>query len=258
MEEDLKGSMWSIKQDYHASGAIAVWEKDGTPVLVAHTGRYPQAVADDGRSTRYVPHVLISIGGCSIDGVQFFSGVTVHAVGPWQGGRRRELVVFSAPADGGSRLDTTPDQWVAMGGSKIVDAVGVLASIGETFGAADAIVARAWSYQSPLSRGEYEAACDSLGVQALPDSECLGYGVKYGEFSFPEYAAEVVAKMYLAQLRLAQVEAERVAADNPTRLVQPAATRHIERSGQLWEACERCGAEPVYMPLHLCKSCWPK
>lgn len=29
-------------------------------------------------------------------------------------------------------------------------------------------------------------------------------------------------------------------------------------TGQLWEGCERCGQEPCYMPLHLCKNCWPK
>ena len=28
--------------------------------------------------------------------------------------------------------------------------------------------------------------------------------------------------------------------------------------GQLWEECERCGEEPVYMPLMLCAKCWPK
>ena len=31
-----------------------------------------------------------------------------------------------------------------------------------------------------------------------------------------------------------------------------------KKSGQLWEPCERCGEEPVYMPLNLCALCWPK
>jgi hypothetical protein len=31
-----------------------------------------------------------------------------------------------------------------------------------------------------------------------------------------------------------------------------------EMGGQLWEECERCGREPVYLPLLLCERCWPK
>ena len=30
------------------------------------------------------------------------------------------------------------------------------------------------------------------------------------------------------------------------------------KTGQLWEECERCGQEPVYLPLLLCENCWPK
>lgn len=30
------------------------------------------------------------------------------------------------------------------------------------------------------------------------------------------------------------------------------------KTGQLWEECQKCGREPVYMPLHLCDYCWPK
>lgn len=35
------------------------------------------------------------------------------------------------------------------------------------------------------------------------------------------------------------------------------ADRGPKKEGQLWEECERCGREPVYMPLHLCDRCWP-
>jgi len=31
-----------------------------------------------------------------------------------------------------------------------------------------------------------------------------------------------------------------------------------KKTGQLWEECPQCGNEPIYMPLHLCDSCWPK
>lgn len=33
---------------------------------------------------------------------------------------------------------------------------------------------------------------------------------------------------------------------------------YVPMQGQLWEPCERCGCEPVYMPLHLCQKCWPR
>lgn len=38
----------------------------------------------------------------------------------------------------------------------------------------------------------------------------------------------------------------------------PEKTEITEMGGQLWERCEKCGREPVYMPLHLCEHCWPK
>ena len=31
-----------------------------------------------------------------------------------------------------------------------------------------------------------------------------------------------------------------------------------EMQGQLWEECERCGKEPVYLPYFLCEDCWPE
>lgn len=31
-----------------------------------------------------------------------------------------------------------------------------------------------------------------------------------------------------------------------------------EMGGQLWEECDGCGHEPIYMPLMLCEMCWPK
>ncbi len=248
-------TMWNIKQDYHTSGAIAVFEQDGVPVLVAHTGRYPQAMADDGRTTQETPHILISVGGGTINGVQFFSGVTVHAVGTWHHGRRRQLNVFSDVSYDGSRRDSTPDIWVSLGKSKIVDAIAALASMDSQYEVAEAIVARVSKYDSPVSRGEYEAACAACDVEPLSDDDCLSYGVKYGDFSFPEYDAGYIAKMHLAFRRLQQLEAEREEAE----LARPASPPVITaRQGQLWEPCERCGAEPVYMPLNLCDRCWPK
>lgn len=37
----------------------------------------------------------------------------------------------------------------------------------------------------------------------------------------------------------------------------PVAPEYTAMTGQLWEPCVSCGAEPVYMPLHRCEACWP-
>ena len=247
--------MWKIQKDYHESGALAVFEQDGTPVLVAATGRYPQAVADDGRTTKDTPYILISVGGGSNNGVPFYSGVTVRAVGTWHNGCRRELTVFSDSSYDGSRQDTTADRWVALGKSKISEALEALSSLDAHYAAAHEIVSRAMKYQAQMSRDEYEAACAECGIDTLSDTDCLGYGVKYGKFSFPEYTAAHVAKMHLATRRMMRLESDRDAVER-MRPVAPEAKP--VRQGQLWEPCERCGAEPVYMPLRLCEKCWPK
>lgn len=32
----------------------------------------------------------------------------------------------------------------------------------------------------------------------------------------------------------------------------------VKMTGQIWgKNCERCGRDPVYMPLMLCEKCWP-
>lgn len=40
--------------------------------------------------------------------------------------------------------------------------------------------------------------------------------------------------------------------DTPKKQYDP------EPLGQIWEECERCGCEPVYIPLMLCLDCWPQ
>ena len=34
--------------------------------------------------------------------------------------------------------------------------------------------------------------------------------------------------------------------------------KSFDSDGQLWEECERCGTEPIYMPKMLCENCYPK
>ena len=32
----------------------------------------------------------------------------------------------------------------------------------------------------------------------------------------------------------------------------------MKKEGQIWQECLHCGAEPSYLPLELCESCWPR
>lgn len=249
-----KSVSWSIVDDWHASGAIEAFEVEGgIPVLVAYVGRYPKAVSDDGRSTRDVPHVLIQIAGGFAGATRYYTGVIVTAVGAWEGSTRQELVVFTDTGYDESRRQQDPSEWVRLGKEKLAEGVSVLVGMRSSYAAAAAVIAPAMAYDAPLSRAEYESACAACGVPALSDEECTGYGVRYGAFSFPEYPALHVAKMRLASLHLAQLDAEAAAA--AARPVAPPAVP--VQQGQLWEPCELCGADPVYMPLHLCAKCWP-
>lgn len=242
---------WTIQQDNHASGVLSIFESDGVPVLVKYVGRYPTATCDDGRSTKTDPHILISISRGSISGAEYFSGVTVEAVGRWEGAVRKSLPVFSMVYYTARERTATPDVWVEIGKRQLPEAMQALASIDAQYAAANEFADRASAYTQPLSRGQYVAAASELGVECLSDAECLSYGVKYGVFSFPEYSPQYVAAMHLAALRWRQLQCEQK--PRPT----PAVARPPAKTGQLWEPCEVCGAEPVYMPLHLCEACWP-
>lgn len=247
--------MWSIKQDYHASGAIEVFETEGIPVLVVHGGRYPQAESDDGRSTRDVPHILISVWGGTDNETRFFSGVSVSVMGTWHRGFRRAMKVFEDVVYGGSRREPTPDAWVALGKSKLDAAVNVLNEIDARYESAASMIERGYAYMGPMTREEYEAACAACEVESLSDSECLSYGVEYGVFSYPEYEPEHIVKMHLAKCRNVGLRDEQAAVEQSRPMATP---EKPVPQGQLWEPCEQCGAEPVYMPLHLCARCWPK
>ena len=62
-----------------------------------------------------------------------------------------------------------------------------------------------------MSRPEYEDACATMGVKAMPDTECNGYGVHYGQFAPPEYPVAHCVTMAMAARRLAGMKVERAA-----------------------------------------------
>ena len=248
--------MWSVKTDDHADGCIAVLGTDEVPVVVTLAGRYPQCVSDDGRYTKDCPHVMITIYTVQ-DGRRFhYNGVGVEALGKWAGSRRRVLAVYSDIDYSGARNTDTPDAWIKAGLAWVDAANRALAGMDELYASAEQVVARAREYGHPLSRDEYEAACATCAVNALSDDECMGYGVRYMNFSFPEYPAERVVQMMLAHRRMQfidlEAETEQKPLDNRAAAIPPS------KHGQLWEPCQMCGQEPVYMPLHLCGTCWPR
>lgn len=110
------------------------------------------------------------------------------------------------------------------------------------------------AYSSPLGRDDYESACRELGAEAMADAEISrSYGVKHGVFTTASYPAKEVAKMTLAALRWRAIEAELEARVSS----EPNSPRPVAMQGQIWDQCESCGAEPSYLPLHLCEKCWP-
>jgi hypothetical protein len=246
--------MWSIQQDHHSQGAIDVFEVEGAPVLIHGVGTYPTAISADGRSTQSEPHISISVYEYSVGHERFFNGVEVYAVGVWHRGRRRTKQVYSDVVYGLERRDTAPDKYIEMGKAQLTQALPTLRNLDALYAEADAVIAQVRRYTGPLSRAQYEAACAENGLDPLTDHTCQGYAVLYGDFGFPEYPATKVVAMRLARLRMQSIEAEQKNARAAEERTPPAETL---KEGQLWEPCERCGAEPVYMPLNLCDKCWP-
>lgn len=106
-----------------------------------------------------------------------------------------------------------------------------------------------------LSRSEYEQACKAMDMEAMSDSEVDSYGVRHGHFSYPSYEPEYIIKMTLAAKRLRGIDQEGQL--SPRKLRPAPALDTPEMGAQLWEPCEHCGREPVYLPVGVCESCWP-
>lgn len=226
--------MIAIKQDYWKNGAIDAYMSGEIPVLIAKTGRYPVALIDD-QSTDQCPHILIVMGD---------DGAAVYAVGRFsKNGYRQQILVASSP-DGVDALVWAKEQ--------VADAAKTLASLDDIYQEALEFSRRAHQYQYPLTRADYEAACLTLGVTALSDREVDSYGVRYGDFRFPEYSSQHCASMWLARQRLTTI-------DQGKPVTPPVSPVGIPiKEGQLWEPCPKCGNEPVWMPLNVCERCWPK
>lgn len=91
-----------------------------------------------------------------------------------------------------------------------------------------------------LTRSAYEQLCREHHIEPLSDAHCAADPMAQVVPVTPVNLTEE-----LSRRRVAGIAQERC--EQPTR-----------KQGQLWEPCPRCGTEPVYMPLMLCETCWPK
>jgi hypothetical protein len=245
----------NASDEHHRSGFIAAYLEHGVPVLIAHAGRYPNAALPGGLSTRDEPHVLVSIGGhASISGTattRGFTSVTVAAMSRYVNGYRRMLPVASRSVPMEQGTDTA-ESWVLEGETHLTQARAILATIDATYEAMQTRVAVVEQYPRLLSREDYEAACRECGARTLTDEECDSYGVRYGNFCFPQYTPDHIVEMGLAYRRLLAMDQARETAPKPTPT--PVSWKWGARGTRYDEACEHCGKISEVDNVHGCCS----
>lgn len=242
-------------------GAFKVLEHQGIPVIIRRAGTYCEATKGT-HCTSTEPHVVITVGWGTTNGVVHYGDCDVSVFGARSSVRdHRKAMTVKKMQFAHTSQAAEPDQSILVGMSYLDEAVATLHALDAAFAAAEARLDFLDGVPATLERSEYERICLEHGVQTRSDEACDSYGVRYGVFAFPEYGAEHVAEMSMASRRLRGIEAEQAAAKAaqvPVAVAGAAvAPTQTRRSGQLWEPCERCGREPVYMPLHLCDRCWP-
>jgi ribosomal protein S14 len=238
---------WTAVDDYHAPSIIDIFEHRGHPVIIHRGGKYPSAT-DGDITTREHPYIAISMYGTT-EAWQ----VIVVAYGVYVNGQRRRLTVWDEKAAAAS-YDRLLDSALL----HLDEAAEKLSEIDHIYDVAEHRIADGQKYKEHfMSRVEYEAACTASNVSAISDKDCQSYGVRYGDFRYPQYDPDYIVKMHLAYLRMCALdEAEEQAKKKAESEHQPA--QSPRKMGQLWEPCEVCGREPAYMPLMLCDRCWPK
>lgn len=113
-----------------------------------------------------------------------------------------------------------------------------------------------------LDRKTYEMLCKKFGVKPVQDKELSGYyGIRHVNFSMSHYNSpkpgyrESAISGQLGQQRFFAIEREMKSKSVVS--ARAAMAGPVARDGQIWEPCVKCGKEPSYLPLHLCKKCWP-
>ena len=91
-----------------------------------------------------------------------------------------------------------------------------------------------------LDRVAYETACTAAGVTPLSDGECDSYGVKYGDFRYPEYDPDHIVSMRLAAKRLKHILSTRQ--QQPMTFVETSLIYRPDASSAGNASCAVCGA----------------
>jgi hypothetical protein len=220
------------------------------PVFISSADTYNQ---------ERIKRLSIAVFGGYINGFEYFNRVIVQAFNPDKCHTQQEDI-FSYK----SETDVSPQFLLDMALEHINDnAVEILENLPIKYAKAKARIAEGWEVASRyrddrgLTREAYQKACKEVNQEPMTDEKCDSYGVKYGVFHYPQYDPETIIKMQLASLRLMKInqEKEEKAKNQPKKQYEAMPTK---MTGQLWEECEICGDEPVYMPLHLCEKCWSK
>lgn len=268
----MNEATWQLRSASISSSGCPDWlrrtsvlRQGAVPVILCEIQRTPVAESSMGESTETVPHVLVAVAsGCLTGGGAapqwYASSISIKALGgPLPGGRRQVLQIVGhhpCRADNPEALQQVLDSLQG----KIDLAVDKASRISKIYSEAGRRLAGiSGQREQCAARDGYEAACNALGTTPIPDDEISNsYGIRYGHFAFPEYEPEYVARMTLASYRLLALDAERKRQEaEAAARSQPSGNTPVERCGQLWEPCENCGKEPVYLPLHRCDSCWP-
>lgn len=106
-----------------------------------------------------------------------------------------------------------------------------------------------------LTRGEYELQCRTLGVSPLSDKDTQRFF--HGSWDLGTYFATAeLRKNYGIPNTLHQIRAHTLK-DEQAQVSTPIAESIVKPEGELWEHCYVCNKQPVLMPLHLCRDCWP-
>lgn len=227
----------------------------GIPVLFSASSDFPVATTGT-TTTEEAAHIAVWLGGFTQGGVSRYTEANIMVMGARNlFGKRNVKRIW---ASGKLPASESPDTCIAAVQAELDAAVDFLLAMDKRFEADRARIAAALDPATPHdyeTRAGYEAACAAAGAPALTDTDCER--VRFGVFSFPEYDAADVIRMTLAQRRLMAMDhATKAQAAVAVHDIQPAEVPAM--GGQLWEPCEQCGQEPVYLPLHRCQHCWPK
>jgi len=248
---------WYLRDDeFWKPRVFDWWVEDGVPVIAHSVGSYPSLMAADGRTTKDVAYVRIKLSGPPVRDTELWNTVSVSIVDNGPGG-----CGFSEGVWVGKFEPTeNPATLIREAKKHIGEAIAHIPVLRSEVAEAKQRLEAGNAFTSPMTREQYEAACREIAVDILTDEDCQSYGVKYGDFRYPQYSPDHVLTMKLASLRLAGITQAVVAAKNEAGTTSGtiSSNKPPRQTGQLWEPCRKCGREPIYMPLMVCDDCWPK